>query len=296
MPENETPDVEETPNVTELATQDESDHRLRNAEVAVRLMKEALPTLLTLCQTADIIDYGGKPYFRDSGCQKIARVLNVGYGKPEMLKAWEHDPESKKEVYSVIVEGMVTCFGQTIPATGGCTSEDKFLASRHLSRAEVILEVQRKALANWRGAGIRALLGLNGVSWEDLKRLGFDNAKATRVDFQKGKYSGKPETDNTSVPTSASGKPDNVKVEIANQIFKDCKENPETAKEMLRRITTFEDHGKVVNGVESVESPRFTPKWAYRILSAIRPGGSGRKQYETELAALLGEADNGFGA
>jgi len=66
--------------------------KAREVEARVDLLNKIIPTLVKLCSQGDITDYGGKPFFGDNACQKIARVMAISFSQPKVEEERDQSP------------------------------------------------------------------------------------------------------------------------------------------------------------------------------------------------------------
>lgn len=268
---------------------------LIESEARAKLMKNILPHLVQVCHDNNILEMrdnngGTKPYINNDGCQKIARIAGISFSRPEVTVSlenmpaipatyWEDSGKQKtpskpaRQAYIVEIQGEASLMGQTITEFGGASSEDGFYNRPKESPVEIRLEVRKKAMANWQGRCVRTLLGLQGLSWEDLERVGFNRGKGGGVDYNQGKYSNQKDTSGDQQAI------DETKAKIRDQILTDVAGNKETAGDLLEMVTSFtsNNNGKVVPGIRIVD--RLSDARANTTWGKIKPGGKGREEY-----------------
>lgn len=271
---------------------------LVEAEARAKLMKAILPQLVAVCHKDNILTMGdgekSKPYITNDGCQKIARIAGISFGKPEVVTSYEDMPAEREErwedsgkirkaarparrVYIVEVQGEASLLGQTITEFGGASSEDGFFNRPKESPIEIRLEVRKKAMANWQGRCVRTLLGLQGLSWEDLEKTNeFRREDAAGVTYKTGKYSSQKDA------TADADAADENRRKIREQIFADVMGNAEAGADLLEVSTAFTGKdGKEIPGVRHTDKlgeGRARTTW-----NKIKPGGSERDQYEERM-------------
>ncbi len=279
---------------------------LVEAETRAKLMKSILPQLVRVCHSNNILSMNGKdkngnaitrPYINNDGCQKIARIVGMSFGKPEVTISYEDMPPEKEErwpdsgnirkeakparrAYIVEVQGEATLMGQTVTEFGGASSEDGFYNRPNESPVEIRLEVRKKAMANWQGRCVRTILGLQGLSWEDLEATGeFDREKAGGVEYRTGRHSSQKDTSGDQQAA------DDVKRKIAEQILTDVANHKEAAGDLLERMTAFTGKdGKEVSGVRSTQ--KLSDGRAATTWGRIKPGGKDRDAYQNAVADI----------
>lgn len=291
---------------TEVARMEQPEHMnmsvaLVEAEARARLMKNILPQLVAVCHKDNILKMGNgdksKPYITNDGCQKIARIAGISFGKPaidvsyenlpaEQAEYWEDSGKIKKKAkperraFIVEVYGEATLLGQTITEFGGASSEDGFYDRPKESPVEIRLEVRKKAMANWQGRCVRTLLGLQGLSWEDLKKVGFDPEQAGGVEYETGKYSSRKDT---SEDKNAG---EEVRNRIRDMILRDVAGNQDAAVELLETVTSFKGKdGNMVKGKKNVA--HLSESAANTTWNKIKPGSKERDKYFDSLRDVL---------
>lgn len=164
----------------------------RIAEAQTRLIMTALKTKT---RNKDWIDFGGKPYLTGDGAERLCAV-GIRLGTP--MFDVRHDGEDI--IVDCLLEASWHFTGQTVTGLGSCSTRDKLYGTSEyelcLARAEgstrlarKLLEghIKKKAQKNATGRAVSAVMGISGLSWDDLKPYGIilDGAGA-RVDFKKG--------------------------------------------------------------------------------------------------------------
>lgn len=118
-------------------------------------------------------DQGGKPYLDSNGCELIARLAGVCF-RPGVFSLETHS-DTQGEYYEYTYTGEA-CLqnGESIIEIGTCSSRDKFFGRKNqqwLPQSEVNrTNIKKKAMANFKARAVKTLLGLDGLSWEDLQQ------------------------------------------------------------------------------------------------------------------------------
>ena len=247
---------------------------IEKVEAQANFLSAVLKMLPRVCHNRNIVDMGGNPYIDDDGCQKMARLSELSFSEPHITEGYEPIPNSEEKEYVINVTGTVRLRNTTISEVGICTTNDAFLSARPgLSHNQLKGEVRKKALSNWRGRCVRTILGLRGLSWEDLKESGFDQDSAGSVDYNKGAKSGKSE------------KADEVRIKLGEMLFADCKDNKTAAENLLEVLTSFEGDKGPVKGKKSVL--KLTDKAANFTWAKYQSDGTERADYDVQLAEIL---------
>lgn len=141
----------------------------------------------------DWTDFGGKPFLESSGAEKIARRFGVTLGRPEVDKDYKQDDEGSFLEVTVMGEAWLSDKDRAW-AIGTCSSRDKFFGTKKDKDGNKIFkpmseistgDVIKKAYANWTGNVIKKLLGLKGLSWDDLSQFGITRNGKSSVQFNK---------------------------------------------------------------------------------------------------------------
>jgi hypothetical protein len=127
----------------------------------------------------DWVNEGGKPYLQDSGANKIARAFGV---------SWRLSPPEIQNLdgghYLITVKGEFAIGGAVIQAVGARASNDPFFTDRYQGEGEkrhrVTMpgsevdrgDVIKSAVSNCTGNGVKKLLGLMNMTWQDLEDYG----------------------------------------------------------------------------------------------------------------------------
>ncbi len=142
------------------------------AEKRVEALNKIKRAALRSTNPHDWTDQGGKPYLEASGCQKVGRVFGVSWRVGETKMENEEGGHFRYEY-----TGEFSLAGATITAIGTRSSKDGFFKKydgKGESRTELPPseidkgDVQKSAYTNLLQNGIKSLLGLKNLSWDDL--------------------------------------------------------------------------------------------------------------------------------
>lgn len=181
------------------------DRVARQVELRSKLLKTALKAL----RTHDVIDFGGKPYIEGEGAARImAAIGGFVVGKAEFTE--EIIPPHYFLTCELPIEfkyskGSTIAIGESSTADIFFTGKDGVSGNygKHLDRtgSEVTAarllrgDAMKKARENAMSRGVTELLGLKGLSWEDLAELGFSRSKAgSNINFKSGSAGGELKT------------------------------------------------------------------------------------------------------
>jgi len=204
---NETPEIFESPlaviadaGIISIAEQAE-----RRIEAFEKIKRYALRTT----NVHDWVNEGGKPYLQDSGANKVARAFGVSW---RLMPPEIEYLEGSGGHFIVNVKGDFAIGGAVIQAVGSRSSNDPFFTDRYEGQGEARHKVKRPAseidrgdvikaaVSNCTNNGVKKLLGLMNLTWEDLEEYAdIKRGDVGSVDFKKG----------SRAPSSTQGKKEN---------------------------------------------------------------------------------------
>lgn len=131
----------------------------------------------------DWVDLEGIPYLTASGCHRIASLFRIRTRSVRTERVEEPNGE-----YTIVVTGEACSElldpGGWVEVVGTASSTDRFLTKGGRAKA-AFGDVLKKAHTSFMGRAIRQLVGLSGLSWDELAALGIQREKAVRVDYAK---------------------------------------------------------------------------------------------------------------
>lgn len=169
----------------------------------IEFIKEVRARTLKLTLPQDWVNIGGKPWLQVIGAQRIKQPWGVYFKdlriEPSLdetrrrLKAGEH--------VSCEVLGIAGCriTGEESVILGGRSTEDGFFTGKDDDGAPIAEnlatmdaeDLRKAAVSNWEVRAVTDLLGLRGLTWEDLQRFGISKEQAGgSVTFRSGASGG----------------------------------------------------------------------------------------------------------
>ncbi|MEM4167775.1 MAG: hypothetical protein QXW98_04970 [Candidatus Caldarchaeum sp.] len=131
----------------------------------------------------DWVDLDGSPYLMASGCHRIASLFRIRTRNVRTERVEEPNAE-----YTIVVTGEACSElldpGGWVEIVGTASSTDRFLTKGGRAKA-AFGDVLKKAHTSFMGRAIRQLVGLSGLSWDELATLGIHREKAARVEYAK---------------------------------------------------------------------------------------------------------------
>lgn len=198
--------------LTDVVSQDGErliEESLQGQELAYQtLLKLAISTTTD----SDWTDFGGKPFLAGSGSKKIALRFNISlkfdrnssnepaFQREEFVK----DDGSKLWVYTVSGRTELAN-GRVYEEIGTASTDDPFLgyenevdeAGKWVKDAygktqkvavplhEALQDAKKKCVTNFQGRAIQGILGLGGLTWEDLEKYNISPVGKSKVAFKK---------------------------------------------------------------------------------------------------------------
>lgn len=171
-----------------------------SAERRIAAIKRIKQMALGVTQKRDWVNYNGVPYLQTSGAEAIGRLFGISWWFPEAERREEH-PDGH---YSYIFVGRFTMGLAEIDAVGTRSSSDPFFSqytyyegnvkkTGHKPVSEIDRnDVRKAAMTNCIGNGVKRILGIRTITWDDLKAHGVLMDESAKVDFKKKDEAAKP--------------------------------------------------------------------------------------------------------
>jgi hypothetical protein len=209
----------------------------RRFEAMVKIRQFALRTT----NGGDWVDMGGKPYLQARGAKKIARAFGVSWrlGLPE--KEWREDDNGRYYIYTI--KGEFGASGQYIEAIGTKSSRNPFFGKGKNVEDVDEQNIIKAAETNCVNNGIKDLLGLDGVSWEDINSAGIKSNSKVNYKNSKPQAEGEKRSE------------DELRKELGDIILQiyPAREDADARRHYLYEMTTF--IGKDNKEVPGVDIP-----------------------------------------
>lgn len=242
----------------------------QEAEERVQVWDVIKKTVLKVTDEKDWVDQGGRPYLQASGAEKVGQYFGIEWrlcGKPEKMNL-----EDEEGNYMYMTTLIFSWGNRNIEVVGSRSSKDGFFRVREDKKNKTKIwlplsdvdpgDIIKSSYANAVQRGITRILGLNNLSWSDLKKYGIEKEKGTVIDYSKSKVSGKtestpskPKPDLPSKPKPKSTKTEaEMRKAITDIIQEEIGDDPDDFAQFLSRYTAFEaKDGREIPGVTSVE-------------------------------------------
>lgn len=167
------------------------DSHVTRAEKSLACFRALRLVALRATDEPDWTDFGGTPYLNSAGALKIATALGVSL-KLVSIEA-TREKLGDHEVARYVAQVSASFLGREIALEGVASSDEAFFArknGRSLPLAEINLgSVRKKALTQAHARAVKAVLGLEGVSWQDLRAAGVTRNGTNRVEYTRPRVS-----------------------------------------------------------------------------------------------------------
>ena len=261
-----------------------SDNLVRMAEFAekrVKAIKRIKIAALAVTSVHDWVDQNGKPYLSVSGAEKIARLFGISWRIDEPELVTEGDGH-----FSYTYKGYFTLGSTTIEAIGSRGSKDGFFSKSHgedIPPSEIDRnDVRKAAYTNLLGNGITRMLGLRGLTWDEVKGAGIDQSKISKIDYKKKEM-----------------KKDvkELRDKIGSMLMEIARDDKEEASKLLEEITSFvAKDGKEVKGKKSLAdlSEKAMPVTYGKVKEEYKKWKEQEKSKKNKLEIEEKEIEKGF--
>lgn len=154
---------------------------IAKAQELAALHRELRLAALKITTARDWVDLDGQPYLSASGCHRLAALFKVRQRNVRTERISQPDGSYAIVVIADACSEVLDPQGW-VEVVGTASSDDKFL-SRGGKVKPAFGDILKKAHTNWFGRAVRQLVGLSGLTWEELEALGIRRAEAPRVEF-----------------------------------------------------------------------------------------------------------------
>ena len=145
---------------------------------------------LKLTKPTDWVDQGASLYLMDRGSENIAIAFGVDITDLDVRMEWAEDPKGRYYSYVATGKAYSRKLGRMVEDIGVCSQRDKFfgMLGGKLKEIEDVdaANIRRKAVTNLYNRLIKRVVGLSGVTLEDLKEAKMDVTKINKVEYKSG--------------------------------------------------------------------------------------------------------------
>ncbi|MCL2234315.1 MAG: hypothetical protein FWC02_01390 [Firmicutes bacterium] len=214
----------------------------RELEAVVKIKRIALKVTNTL----DWVSIGGTPYLQGSGAEKVAQLFGVSWRNSEPKFEYRKDGH-----YTVSYSGTFISGGREIQADGARSSYDEFFTGKDDPANNKIKkhpdeidkrDVMIAAYTNFVNNGVRRILGIRNISWEDLAESGINQGDVKGYGF------------NSAAPKAMTNEAKDKKSNIQKMLEHCCGGNKSDIEKTIEKHTAFTGKdGKEVAGKKSLD-------------------------------------------
>lgn len=222
---------------------------------------------LKMTKATDWADMGGNPYLMDRGTENVAIAFGVDISELRMTMEWADD--EKGRYYSFIASGKAYSkkLGRYVEDIGVCSQRDKFFGMigggfKPIEDVDMA-NIRRKAVTNLYNRLIKRVIGLMGVTFDDLAQIGIKREHVARVEYQAGRARAEKEI-------SEEGK--EVRTKLGDMLMRMANNDKAAAAKLLEKYSTWMDDEKKEHKASSLAV--MSEKW---IRSTY---GKAKKDYE----------------
>jgi hypothetical protein len=239
------------------------EREIEQIEKGVELFNKIKIVALKLTKPSDWVDQGATMYLMDRGAENIAVAFGVDIGDVKLAMEWADDPKGR--YYTFVASGRAYSrrLGRSVEDIGVCSQRDKFFGFKGGQLKEIedvdMANIRRKAVTNLYNRLIKRVVGLSGVTVDDLKASGMDVAKIGKVEYQAGGQKGE-----SALSESAKSSRELAEKQLGEMFNSD----PAQIKAYIEKISSFkaEDGStKSVSDLGRVKSEKWMAKLAKQI-------------------------------
>jgi len=163
---------------------------IEQAERRVEIYKKIRAVSLRATTEMDWINHHGQPYLLDDGAKAVARIWGIDLFDIRVEKEWSRDELGDYYLIKAFGKAYSKVLKAYVEDMGICTQRDEFFgrADGDIKPLSMVDEgsVIKAAVTNLRQRLIKALVGLKGITWEELKAAGLSVEKIKEREI-KGK-------------------------------------------------------------------------------------------------------------
>lgn len=179
---------------------------IEKLEKNIENYRKLITLSLKLTNEQDWTNQQGKPYLDSSGAEKIANPFGIQITQQRSQREDYQDNKGQYYIWKFTSTFSSAKLGRVpgIEFSGIASSRDKFSArvTRYVNGEPITelkpieeidqVRIQQKAQTNMIVNGIKRLIGLRNLTWEQLEVAGLKKDKIIAVHYQEGKEKSKP--------------------------------------------------------------------------------------------------------
>lgn len=167
------------------------DKEIAQIEKDIQFFNKIKTTSLKLTKPSDWIFQQEGPYLMDRGAENIAIAFGVDISDIKLRMEWAEDDNGRYYTYVATGKAYSKRLGRYVEDIGVCSQRDKFfgkVGNEYKALEDVdMANIRRKAITNLHSRLIKRVIGLMGITEDDLKEAGIDISKIQRIEYKSGK-------------------------------------------------------------------------------------------------------------
>jgi hypothetical protein len=150
---------------------------------------------LKMTKAQDWVDMGG-PYLMDRGAQNVAIAFGVDITQEAPRMEWAEDANGRYYMFIASGRAHAKRLNRFVEDIGICSQRDKFFGMSGGKLKEIqdvdMANIIRKASTNLYNRLVKRVIGLSGVTWDDLDQAGIKREQLQKVEYRGGSQGGGP--------------------------------------------------------------------------------------------------------
>ena len=209
-------------------------------------------------------DVGGRPYLNESGCMKVGALFGVSLTGTEVKELRES--YEGQAVVRYVAKTTTTFLGRQIEVEGLSVSREPFFSRKNgqpIPLSEVDPNtVRKKAVTNAHSRAIKKILGLGGITWDEVRDASVRKDDVSSVEYKRPPARPEPQAAQNSMTKAIAAKTrlQNVLTDLAS--FEKV-----PFGRVLRHYTTFQGKDGETCSAQTVE--RMTDAWMSKTLERV---------------------------
>jgi len=209
---------------------------------------------LKLTKPTDWVDQGGSMYLMDRGAENIAIAFGVDISDVGVKMEWAEDPKGRYYSYVATGKAYSKKLGRYVEDIGVCSQRDRFfgMVGGKLKEIEDVdaANIRRKAVTNLYSRLIKRVIGLSGVTADDLKAAGIDPGKIEKIKYQGGGQRSQAEM---------TPEEKDVRTKLGNMLLMMANNDKAEASKLLEKYSYWKDNDGKEHFASSLE--KMSAKW-----------------------------------
>ena len=150
---------------------------------------------LKMTKAQDWVDMGN-PYLMDRGAQNVAIAFGVDITQEAPRMEWAEDANGRYYMFIASGRAHAKRLNRFVEDIGICSQRDKFFGMSGGKLKEIqdvdMANIIRKASTNLYNRLVKRVIGLSGVTWDDLLVAGIKRESLQKVEYRSGGQGGGP--------------------------------------------------------------------------------------------------------